>query len=359
MQNRKPNGPSLSRRTKISEAEIAVHWPEEKYVAPSASFVSQANLTDATIFERFGEAHFPDCFKEYADLLEWYKPWRKVLDTSRPPFWRWFVGGRLNACHNCLDRHLAKHKNKAALHFVQEAEDEPIQHVTYQELSNKVNEFAALLRSFCGLKAGDRVTLYMPMVPELPVAMLACARLGVIHSQVFSGFSGKACAERIEDSESRILITMDGYYRAGKLIDHKANADIAVARTAEMGLGVEKVLVWQRHPGKKRHCLQAGRGPGFHRQRHPQGLSRQMGRSGRDGGRGSIVPDVYERHNRASQRLPAFDGRLSCLCGLDLEIHPGHSSRGCLLVHGRHRLDHGTFLHRLWSAGAGRFHGHL
>jgi acetyl-CoA synthetase len=129
-------------------------------------------------------------------------------------------------------------------------ESEPIQHLTYQELFVRVNEFAALLRDFCGLKAGDRATLHMPMVAETPIVMLACARLGVIHSQVFSGFSGKACADRIVDSGSRVLITMDAYYRSGALQDHKEKADIAFADAKAQGTTVEKVLVWQRHPGK-------------------------------------------------------------------------------------------------------------
>src|SRR5439155_2581906 len=141
------------------------------------------------------------------------------------------------------------HRNKAAIHFVPEPEHEAIQHVTYQELYVRVNEFAAFLRDFCGLKAGDRVTLHMPMVAELPITMLACARLGVIHSQVFSGFSGKACADRIVDSQSRLLITMDGYYRSGAMQDQKEKADIAAADAAAQGHKIEKVLVWQRHPG--------------------------------------------------------------------------------------------------------------
>jgi acetyl-CoA synthetase len=232
----------------VSEAQIAVHWPEEAYFAPTSEFVAQAYLTDTGIFARCAEANFPECFKEYAALLDWYEPWSKILDTSNPPFWRWFIGGRINACYNCLDRHLAKDKNKAALHFVPEPENELVQHITYQELFVRVNEFAAVLRDFCGLKAGDRVTLHMPMVPELPITMLACARLGIIHSQVFSGFSGKACADRIVDSESRILVTMDGYYRGGKLLDHKANADIAVTEAAKDGQRIDKVLVWQRYP---------------------------------------------------------------------------------------------------------------
>jgi acetyl-CoA synthetase len=113
-----------------------------------------------------------------------------------------------------------------------------------------VNEFAALLRDFCGVKTGDRITFHLPMVPELPVAMLACARLGVIHSEVFGGFSGAACGSRIADSESRILVTMDAYYRQGELIDHKAKADEALAVAKKNGVEVDKVLVWRRHPGE-------------------------------------------------------------------------------------------------------------
>lgn len=234
----------------ISEAQIAVHWREESYFSPPAKFKAQANLTDAGIFKRFSLDKFPECYKEFADLLDWFKRWRKTLDTSNPPFWRWFVGGEINACFNCVDRHLGKHKNKTAIHFVPEPEHEAVQHVTYQELFVRVNEFASLLRDFCGLKAGDRVTLHMPMVAELPIAMLACARLGVIHSQVFSGFSGKACADRIVDSESRVLITMDAYYRSGKLFDHKEKADIAAAEAAKESHTVGTVLIWQRYPGK-------------------------------------------------------------------------------------------------------------
>ena len=240
----------MEKQTDLSESEIAVHWHEEKTYNPPAKFVAQANLTDENVYQRFSLANFPECFNEYAELLDWYRRWDKTLDTSNAPFWKWYVGGRLNASYNCVDRHLEKNKNKAAIHFVPEPESEAIQHITYQELYVRVNEFAALLRDFCGLKAGDRATLHMPMVAELPIAMLACARLGVIHSQVFSGFSGKACADRLVDSGSRVLITMDAYYRNGSLQDQKEKADIAVEDAAAQGRPVEKVLVWQRYPGK-------------------------------------------------------------------------------------------------------------
>jgi acetyl-CoA synthetase len=233
-----------------SEAQIAVHWQEEGYYYPSNKFVAQANMTDESIYERFSLDNFPNCFKEYADLLDWYEYWHTILDTSDAPCFKWFVGGKINASYNCIDRHLAKNKNKAAIHFVPELENEKVEHITYQELYVKVNEFAALLRDYAGLKAGDRVTLHLPMTPELPITMLACARLGVIHSQVFGGFSGKAAADRVIDSGSRVLITMDAYYRGGTLGNHKDKADIAVEEAKKAGQVVDKVLVWQRYPGK-------------------------------------------------------------------------------------------------------------
>ena len=236
--------------TETSEAQIAVHWGEEGYFMPSVKFIAQANMTDETIYDRFSLDNFPNCYKEYADMLDWYEYWDDILDTSDAPCYKWFKGGKINASYNCIDRHLKEYKNKTAIHFVPEPLEEGYQHITFQELYVRVNEFAALLRDFAGLKRGDRVTLHMPMVPELPITMLACARLGVIHSQVFGGFSGRACADRIVDSGSRVLITMDAYYRSGTLIDHKQNADIAVDLAGKDGQKVDKVLVWQRYHGK-------------------------------------------------------------------------------------------------------------
>ena len=227
-----------------------MHWREEGFYPPPASFVKQANAADPAILERFTEDKFPDCFKEYADLLTWDQPWHTTLDTSNAPFWKWFVGGRLNACYNCVDRHASASPDKTAIIFVPELESDEHVHISYSELLRQVSEFAALLRDSLGLTAGDRVTLHMPMVTELAVTMLACARLGVIHSQVFGGFSGVACGTRIADSGSRVLITMDGYYRGGQLIDHKVKADEAVAAAARQGQEVEKVLVWRRRPGQ-------------------------------------------------------------------------------------------------------------
>ncbi|MEO6859463.1 MAG: acetate--CoA ligase [Solirubrobacteraceae bacterium] len=236
--------------TAVSEAQIAVHWREEEYIEPPAEFVKQANANDPAILERFSEEHFPDCFTEYADMLTWDHKWDTVLDTSNPPFWKWFVGGRLNACVNCVDRHVETRGDKNALIWVPEPEDAETREITYADLHRRVNEFAALLQDFVGAKTGDRITFHLPMVPELPVSMLACARLGVIHSQVFGGFSGTACGQRMADAKSTILVTIDGYYRNGQLIDHKASADEAIEAAHKAGVEVEKVLVWRRHPGE-------------------------------------------------------------------------------------------------------------
>jgi acetyl-CoA synthetase len=248
--NEKVSSADEAAEVAVSEAQIAVHWREEEYIQPPAAFVAQANANDPAILERFGEEHFPDCFVEYAGLLTWDRRWDQTLDTSNPPFWKWWVGGRLNACVNCVDRHLESRGSKNALIWVPEAEDAEVQEITYEELHRRVNEFAALLRDFGGVKTGDRVTFHLPMVPELPVSMLACARLGVIHSQVFGGFSGTACGQRMADANSTVLVTIDGYYRNGELIDHKAKADDAIEAARKAGVQVEKVLVWRRHPGE-------------------------------------------------------------------------------------------------------------
>jgi acetyl-CoA synthetase len=241
----KPEQPRQS-----TDAHIAVHWKEEELYYPSKQFIEQANLKDPNVMERFSEKNFPKCYEEYAEMLSWDQRWHTVLDTNDPPFWKWFVGGKLNASYNCVDRHLAKYRNKAAIIFVPEPENEKPEVITYQELYNRVNETAAVLRDFAGLTAGDRVTIHMPMIAELPITMLACARLGVIHSVVFGGFSGEACGQRAADSKSHVLIYADSYYRSGKLIDHKSAADIAIETAGRDGVKIDKVLVWRRHPGK-------------------------------------------------------------------------------------------------------------
>ncbi|HTX08399.1 MAG TPA: acetate--CoA ligase [Solirubrobacteraceae bacterium] len=242
--------PAAEENDEASEAQIAVHWREEEYYPPPADFAAQANANEPAILQRFSAQNFPECFTEYADLLTWERKWDTTVDTSNPPFFKWFLGGRLNACVNCVDRHLETRADKNALIWVPELEEDEIQEITYADLHRRVNEFAALVHDFAGLGKGDRITFHLPMVPELPVSMLAAARLGVIHSEVFGGFSGAACGQRMGDAQSVVLVTMDAYYRNGSLIDHKIKADEAIEEARKEGIEVEKVLVWRRVPGE-------------------------------------------------------------------------------------------------------------
>jgi acetyl-CoA synthetase len=192
-------------------------------IEPSSSFVSQANVTDRLIREKF-EAERPDCWARAGRQLTWERPYEQVLGGDGPPF-RWFEGGRLNACYNCLDRHLeAGHKNRLALKW--EGRLGESRSYTYLELAREVHQFAAALRNL-GVEEGDVVTLYLPMIPELPVAMLACARIGAPHSVVFAGFSADALATRMNSADSAYLVTCDGYYRRGTPMNQKNKAENA------------------------------------------------------------------------------------------------------------------------------------
>ncbi|MBA3977043.1 MAG: acetate--CoA ligase [Nitrosopumilus sp.] len=182
----------------------------------------------------------PDQFwSECAKNLVWFKQWDKTVDWN-PPFAKWFQGGKINAAHNCLDKHIESEiKNKAAI--IWEGENGESTTLTYNQVYCKVNQLANALKKL-GIKKGDRVTIYLPMIPELPISMLACARIGAIHSVVFSGFSSQSIADRANDSKSRIIITADGGYRRGKTIPLKDITDDAVKKSPH----VEKVIVVRR-----------------------------------------------------------------------------------------------------------------
>jgi len=182
-------------------------------------------------------------WKKYADeKIEWLAPYSKVLDESNAPFYKWFIDGKLNVCNQCVDRHLEKRGDKVAILF--EGDRGDIRKITYKELSQEVNRFANLLKEDFGIKKGDRVVLYMPMIPEAAFAMLACARIGAIHSVVFGGFSAEALKDRIEDAKAKLVITADGAYRKGKPYMLKPVVDEALEQGGD---SVEKVLVVKRN----------------------------------------------------------------------------------------------------------------
>jgi len=208
--------------TEDGEVELEARLADQDTFEPSDAFVEQANVTDDGIYDAF-EDEWPECWEAAADLLDWTEPYDTVLEDSNPPFYEWFTGGELNASYNCLDRHVENGaKNRAAIRW--EGELGETRTYTYQDLYREVNAFAAGLRDL-GVEADDVVTLYMPMIPELPIAMLACARIGAPHSVVFAGFSANALATRMNAADSEYLVTCDGYYRRGDALNHKGKAD--------------------------------------------------------------------------------------------------------------------------------------
>jgi acetyl-CoA synthetase len=218
---------------------------EQLVYEPSDSVTAKATIKTMDEYQKLYQKSVKDPEKFWGDLaeeLEWKKKWNKVLewDFSKPEI-KWFVGGKLNASYNCLDRHLNTwRRNKVALIW----QGEPLEEnrsFTYQQLYYHVCKFANVLKKL-GVKKGDRVSIYLPMIPELPIAMLACARIGAIHSVVFGGFSAEALRDRINDCGSKILITADGYYRSGKIVQNKVNADEALKECP----GVNKVIVVKR-----------------------------------------------------------------------------------------------------------------
>ncbi len=176
------------------------------------------------------------------EKLDWYEPYDKVLDESNPPFYKWFTGGKLNVTHQCIGRHLETRKNKAAI--IWEGEDGSRRIITYLLLYYRVNRFANLLKNKFGIKKGDRVVLYMPMIPEAAFAMLACAKIGAVHSVVFGGFSAEALRDRIIDAGAKLVITADGAYRRGMPYLLKPTVDKALQEGCEC---CEKVLVVKRN----------------------------------------------------------------------------------------------------------------
>ena len=212
---------------------------------PNREFAKNArikNMCEYHDLQTWAQEDYEGFWGHFAnEKIDWFSPYTQVLDESNAPFYKWFVNGKLNVAHQCIDRHLSSRKNKAAIIFEGDRGDKQI--ITYLELYYNVNKFANLLKNEFGVKKGDRVVIYMPMIPEAAYAMLACARIGAIHSIVFGGFSSEALKDRIEDAEAKLVITADGAYRKDKPYMLKPVVDQAIDEKSP----VEKVLVVERN----------------------------------------------------------------------------------------------------------------
>ena len=243
-------------KLKESDTTIEGLLQEKRVFEPIKSFTAQANVKDAAIYEEAAKDREAFWAKQ-AERLDWFEKWDTVLDW-RPPFAKWFLGGKLNASYNCVDRHFESYrKNKPAI--IWEGEPGDSRTLTYENLYQEVNKFANVLKRL-GVKKGDRVTVYMPMIPELAITLLACSRIGAPHSVVFGGFSADSLRERINDCQSKVVVTADGGYRRGKLIPLKANVDLALENTPS----VEKVVVCQRGKDRRRVNIYQGRDLWWH-----------------------------------------------------------------------------------------------
>lgn len=236
------------------EATIEALLSEGRVFPPPPGFTADAVANDPSIYER--AAADPEAFwAEQAEKLAWSKPWDTVMDWQ-PPWVKWFEGGQLNASYNCLDRHVeAGGGDKVAYYW--EGEPGEKRTISYAELLDEVCRFANALKAL-GVRRGDRVAIYLGMIPELPVAMLACARIGAPHSVVFGGFSAEALKDRINDAEAKVLITADGGYRRGSVVPLKQSADEAVAGCPS----IEHVITVRRTGGE--HSFTPGRDRWYH-----------------------------------------------------------------------------------------------
>ncbi len=230
----------------------------QQFFPPPSEFAAQANITDASIYEQAAQDPQAWWAARAQELLHWRAPWHTVCEWT-PPHVQWFVGGQINVAENCLDRHLTgSRRNKAAIVFEGEPGDTRV--LTYWDLHREVCKLANVLNEQ-GIRKGDRVTIYLPMIPEAAIAMLACARIGAPHSVVFGGFSADSLRERIADSGSKLLITADGGYRRGNVVRLKAAADDAISGETT----IEKVIVLNRTDDAKNVPMTDGRDFWWHR----------------------------------------------------------------------------------------------
>ena len=208
---------------------------------PSEEILAQANVPDWDEMAAYAQNNLEGFWEDRANELEWFKKWDKVLDDSNKPFYKWYTGAKTNIVHNALDRHLHTwRRNKLAMIWVSEDGKEE-RTFSFFSLNREVNRFANIIKAM-GVSKGDRVTIYLPRIPEIVFAMLACAKIGAIHSVVFAGFSVDALKGRIDDSESKLIITADGSWINGKIFELKRTTDEAIKSCPS----VENVIVVKR-----------------------------------------------------------------------------------------------------------------
>ena len=322
----------------------------EKIYEVPAEWKSRAYLDDAKYQEMYARSiNDPDGFwAEQAKRLHWYKAPTKIKNITFGPgdvSIKWFEDGVTNVAYNCIDRHLAKRANQTAI--IWEGDDpKDDKKVTYQELHDEVCRMANILRNR-NVEKGDRVTIYMPMIPEAAYAMLACARIGAIHSVVFGGFSPDSLAGRIEDCASKVVITADEGLRGGRKVPLKANVDAAIAKVG----GVDHVIV------VKRTGAQGRDGSGARRllPRRRRGRDRRMPVRAHER-RGPAVHPLYVGLDRKTERRAAHHRGLQSVRRDDASIRVRLSRRRHLLVHRRRRLGHGPLVHSLRPALERRDH---
>ena len=301
------------------------------------NFKARALIQDDEIYRR-AEADYEGFWEEQAKKLEWFAPWHKVLEWDAP-FAKWFIGGKINASVNCVDRHVAAGRgDRIAYYFEGEPGDRRT--MTYAELLVEVCRCANALKEL-GVKRGDRVAIYMPMSLELPVAMLACARIGAPHTVVFGGFSAEALRDRILDADVHFVITSDGGYRRGRPFALKAQVDQALTETPD----VRNVLVVRRTGQDV--TMQEGRDVWWH-DAVPRAGRRV--RAGADGQRGHAVPALHLRLDRQAEGHPAHHRRLPARHLVHAQARLRPARRRHLLVRRRHRLGDRALLHRLRPA---------
>ena len=292
--------------------------------------------------------------RQARELLSWSKDFTQALDWSNPPFAKWFVGGEVNAAYNALDRHVeAGNGDRVAIYF--EGEPGDTRTYTYAQLTEEVKKAANAFESL-GVAKGDRVAVYLPMIPEAVITLLACARIGAIHSVVFGGFSAEALRSRIDDAEAKLVVTADGTYRRGKPSALKSGRRRGAVRPGRRRRAhrAERRRGQAQRPGRG---LARGPGPlvGGHRRRRLRRAHRRRARR-----RTPAVHPLHLRHHGQAQGHPAHHRRLP---------HPGRlhaqgrlrpaPGDGRLLVHGRRRLDHRALLRRLRPADQRRHPGHV